>query len=181
MTDAVDPKVMNTPPEVREREQKLKELLMSNDALPPVEDMSDNEIDIALQEFESKREELHDPPVRGIPMESKKDPLEMFSEVLRSNGDKKSVHIHTSIGTIVLRALHVCINQHSVGLILSKDDTNIQPEFGSELEMTIDGRNFTVIYGGGFFTFNRIPVTFLSFFRVSNNTEEQEEQENLIL
>ena len=171
--DVVDPGGLNAPPEVLEREAQLQALLSSNDSLPPADDISDEEIDELMESaMNSKADYI---PTKAYMPQKSRDPLVMLSEVLQYHGERKEVKIHTPIGVITLRALHVCVNQHSVGMILSKDDTNIQPEFGSELELTIDGRKLTVIYGGGFFTFNRIPITFLSFFRVANEDEEDEE------
>jgi len=83
--------------------------------------------------------------------------------------------VDTPIGRIVLKALHVSINQNGVGMILSKDDMHIEPQFGAELSIEVDSRPMKVIYGGGLFTFNKIPVTFLSFFRVTEDEQPEED------
>jgi hypothetical protein len=159
----IDPRHDSAPPEVRVREaQKLALLMSADDALPPEEDLTQEEIQSML-------------PPRPLVVPLAQDPLQSFSEILKRYGDHSDVRVNTPIGVIVLKALHVSINQTGVGIILSKDDMQLEPAFGSELLLEIDGRAFPVIYGGGLFTFKKIPVTFLSFFRLTKPEETAQE------
>jgi hypothetical protein len=163
-SQSIDPRTDNAPQMVRVREQqKLK--LMTTDAddaaLPPDTDLSDVE----------RVQHLPKSIPNAAFTSTSKDPLEIFSSLLKEYGEHKDVRVRTSIGVITLKALHVSINPTGVGLILSKDDTQIEPAFGTELTLEIEKQTLEVIYGGGLFTFKQIPVTFLSFFRV--NTPEE--------
>ena len=173
---SIDAKPENTPLEVQRREAQKYALMMSSDAyaaLPPDDDLSAEEKD-AIKEQE-----------KGIPQQPlfttstplPRDPLTAFAELLKTYGEHREVRVHTPIGAIVLRALHVCVNKTSIGLVLSKDDIQIELTIGSELSIEIAGRPMTVIYGGGLFTFNKIPVIFLSFFRVSEDSDSADTEE----
>jgi hypothetical protein len=171
ITSHVDPKPENTPPEVVEREARRQALLRSqdNEDLPPDEDM-----DTDVRERNAKTPTLAaQKPIGTV------DPLLAFADLLKTYGEPKQVKIFTPIGSIVLKALHVSINATSVGIILSKDDMHLEPAFGTEFNIEIDGRAMTVIYGGGLFTFRRIPVIFLSFFVVTADPSALEEERRL--
>ena len=135
-------------------------------ALPPDADLSD------VERVQNLAKLIPESSSTVNPFPISKDPLEIFSSLLREYGEHKDVRVHTSIGVITLKALHVSINATGVGLILAKDDTQIEPAFGTELTLEIDKQTLEVIYGGGLFTFKQIPVTFLSFFRVQNKDDK---------
>jgi len=171
----IDGKPENAPDSVKVREQQKAALLSGDDSLPPTEDMTAAEIDtVTATATAAPAPTSKDWDWPQSPAPPNNDPLGMFAEVLAQFGDHREVRVHTPIGVISLRALHVCVNQHSVGLILNKNDMHIEPKFGSELTIEIDERPMTVIYGGGLFTFNKIPVTFLSFFRVTEEVPVEE-------
>lgn len=175
---SIDPRPENAPLEVQQREAQKMALMMSADnhsELPPDDDLSDEEKSI----LESGPVSPTHPKMRPgeIPRQQAmlpRDPLEAFSELLKNYGDHQEIKVYTPIGSIVLRALHVSVNQTSVGMILNKDDVRIEPTFGSELLIEVGGRQMNVIYGGGLFTFKKIPVTFLSFFRVSEDSDSSD-------
>ena len=174
----IDPRPENAPVEVQEREARKKALMMSSDHddLPPEDDMTEEEKDAVNNPIPDTASMMAKIPV---PVQMPSDPLTAFATLLKDYGEHKEVRVNTPIGHIVLRALHVCINQTSIGMILKKDDMHIEPTFGSELEIEVDGRPMNVIYGGGLFTFKKIPVTFLSFFRVSEDSDSTGEEDPL--
>lgn len=172
----IDPQPQNAPPEVKERAAQLNALLSSDDSLPPDDDMSMAEKEEVAGVLASTGPLGPTPAHLMRPVYN--DPLQAFSEALVDYGDSKEVKIHTPIGVITLRALHVSINNYGVGLILNKKDMILEPAFGSELTLEVGGRPMNVVYAGGLFTFNKIPVTFLSFLRITEQNEETKDNSN---
>lgn len=166
---AIDPRLENTPQAVRAREQQKMKLMTSTEddaALPPDADLSD------VERVQNLAKPMPESNLAPNAFSINKDPLEIFSSLLREYGEHKDVRVRTPIGVITLKALHVSVNATGVGLILAKDDTQIEPAFGTELILEIDKQTMEVIYGGGLFTFKQIPVTFLSFFRVQSKEDK---------
>ena len=97
-----------------------------------------------------------------------KDPLELLSDWLNNNQAKEELKIIGPFGKIGFKALNVSITDLGVAFIIKKDAIQFEPNVNTELTIQYRGQDYPVIYAGGFFTFAKIPFTFVSFLRVQN-------------
>jgi hypothetical protein len=136
------------------------------------QDYTDNEMDVVPDEVIEQ-----DPDAMG-PMEEtrahkerstlKKDPVQMLAEYLESTQAKEDVKIIGPFGKLGFKAVNVSITEFGVAFIIKKDAIQFEPNINTELTINYRGQDYSVIYAGGFFTFPKIPFTFVSFLRVSN-------------
>lgn len=96
----------------------------------------------------------------------KKDPVQMLSEYLEQTPAKAEVKIVGPFGKLGFKALNVSITEFGVAFIIKKDAIQFEPNINTELTIQYQGQDYSVIYAGGFFTFPKIPFTFVSFLRV---------------
>ncbi len=97
------------------------------------------------------------------------DPLHAITRYLESAPAKEEVKIIGSFGKIGFKAINVSINDYGVAVIIKKDSIQFEPNINTELKIAYRGNEFNVVYAGGFFTFPKIPFTFVSFLRISEN------------
>jgi hypothetical protein len=96
----------------------------------------------------------------------KKDPVQMLSEYLEQTPAKSEIKIISPFGKLGFKALNVSITEFGVAFIIKKDAIQFEPNINTELTIQYQGQDYSVIYAGGFFTFPKIPFTFVSFLRV---------------
>jgi hypothetical protein len=96
----------------------------------------------------------------------KKDPVQMLSEYLEQTPAKSEIKIVSPFGKLGFKALNVSITEFGVAFIIKKDAIQFEPNINTELTIQYQGQDYSVIYAGGFFTFPKIPFTFVSFLRV---------------
>jgi hypothetical protein len=97
---------------------------------------------------------------------AKKDPVQMLSEYLEQTPAKEEVKIVGPFGKLGFRALNVSITEFGVAFIIKKEAIQFEPNINTELTIQYRGQDYSVIYAGGFFTFPKIPFTFVSFLRI---------------
>ena len=98
-----------------------------------------------------------------------KDPLLLLSDWLNHNQAKEELKIVGPFGKIGFKALNVSITDYGVAFIIKKDAIQFEPNINTELTIQYRGQDYSVIYAGGFFTFPKIPFTFVSFLRIQND------------
>lgn len=96
----------------------------------------------------------------------KKDPVQMLSDYLEQTPARAEVKIVGPFGKLGFKALNVSITEFGVAFIIKKDAIQFEPNINTELTIQYLGQDYSVIYAGGFFTFPKIPFTFVSFLRV---------------
>jgi hypothetical protein len=95
-----------------------------------------------------------------------KDPVQMFSAYLEQTTAHEEIKIVSPFGKIGFKALNVSITDFGVAFMIKKDAIQFEPNINTELTIQYLGQDYSVIYAGGFFTFPKIPFTFVSFLRV---------------
>jgi hypothetical protein len=95
-----------------------------------------------------------------------KDPVQMLSDYLEQTPAKSEIKIVSPFGKLGFKALNVSITEFGVAFIIKKDAIQFEPNINTELTIQYQGQDYSVIYAGGFFTFPKIPFTFVSFLRV---------------
>ena len=96
-----------------------------------------------------------------------KDPMHMLVDYLEATPAKEEVKIIGEFGRIGFKAVNVSINEFGVAFIIKKDAIQFEPNINTPLKVNYRGQDYDVIYAGGFFTFPKIPFTFVSFLRVT--------------
>lgn len=96
-----------------------------------------------------------------------KDPMHMLVDYLEATPAKEEVKIIGAFGRIGFKAVNVSINEFGVAFIIKKDAIQFEPNINTPLKVNYRGQDYDVIYAGGFFTFPKIPFTFVSFLRVT--------------
>lgn len=97
---------------------------------------------------------------------SSKDPVQMFSEYLEQTTAREEIKIVGPFGKLGFKALNVSITDFGVAFMIKKDAIQFEPNINTELTIQYLEQDYSVIYAGGFFTFPKIPFTFVSFLRV---------------
>jgi hypothetical protein len=95
-----------------------------------------------------------------------KDPVQMLSDYLEQTTAREEIKIVSPFGKLGFKALNVSITDFGVAFIIKKDAIQFEPNINTELTIQYRGQDYSVIYAGGFFTFPKIPFTFVSFLRV---------------
>jgi hypothetical protein len=97
---------------------------------------------------------------------TKRDPVQMLSDYLEQTPAKEEVKIVGPFGKLGFKALNVSITEFGVAFIIKRDAIQFEPNINTELTIQYRGQDYSVIYAGGFFTFPKIPFTFVSFLRI---------------
>lgn len=97
------------------------------------------------------------------------DPVQMLTSYLEQTPAKEELKIVGPFGKIGFKALNVSITDYGVAFIIKKDAIQFEPNINTELTIQYRGQDYSVIYAGGFFTFPKIPFTFVSFLRIQND------------
>ena len=191
MSQGIDTAVERTPPNVAAMKSFKEKLLQGHKVtasqfgieLPVMttqanevyitEDEEVDYIDNFVDEIMSDTETYEDPeaimPAANIneyKERIKKDPVQMLSEYLEQTPAKAEVKIVGPFGKLGFKALNVSITEFGVAFIIKKDAIQFEPNINTELTIQYQGQDYSVIYAGGFFTFPKIPFTFVSFLRV---------------
>jgi hypothetical protein len=111
----------------------------------------------------SPTEETHEYKERVM---SSKDPVQMFSEYLEKTTAREEIKIVGPFGKLGFKALNVSITDFGIAFMIKKDAIQFEPNINTELTIQYLEQDYSVIYAGGFFTFPKIPFTFVSFLRV---------------
>jgi hypothetical protein len=137
--------------------------------------VSDAGDDSDLIEEEISDVNYQDPDAQG-PMEDtrlnkervmlNKDPVQMLSDYLEQTPAREEIKIMGPFGKLGFKALNVSITDFGVAFIIKKDAIQFEPNINTELTIQYRGHDYSVIYAGGFFTFPKIPFTFVSFLRI---------------
>ena len=97
------------------------------------------------------------------------DLVQMLTSYLEQTPAKEELKIVGPFGKIGFKALNVSITDYGVAFIIKKDAIQFEPNINTELIIQYRGQDYSVIYAGGFFTFPKIPFTFVSFLRIQND------------
>lgn len=107
--------------------------------------------------------EIH---VGGKPL-TFKDPMHALAAYLESMPGNEEIKVIGDFGKIGFKVTHVCINDFGVAFIIKKDAILFEPNMEATLKIVYRGQEYNVVYAGGFFTFVKMPFTFVSFIRVT--------------
>jgi hypothetical protein len=125
--------------------------------------MYDEEVTDRVEEVNEIENEPEESPIS----KSNKDPMHMLVDYLEATPAKEEVKIIGAFGRIGFKAVNVSINEFGVAFIIKKDAIQFEPNINTQLKVNYRGQDYDVIYAGGFFTFPKIPFTFVSFLRVT--------------
>lgn len=95
-------------------------------------------------------------------------PMHAIVKYLESVPSREDVVITAALGKISFKALNVSITEYGVAFIVKKDAMQFEPHINATLKFTHKGQDYDVVYAGGFFTFDKMPFTFVSFLRVTD-------------
>ena len=116
-------------------------------------------------------DEFQDPDDQG-PMKQfdtkeliKKDAAQLLVEYLEQTAAKEDIKIVGPFGKIGFKAINVSVTDFGVAVIIKKDAIQFEPNINTDLIIQYRGQDYSVVYAGGFFTFPKIPFTFVSFIR----------------
>jgi hypothetical protein len=192
MSQSIDTGVERTPPAVSAMKSFKEKLLQGHKVkasqfgieLPVMttqENIAYSSDEVEEPEFMDESEEeitdtnYQDPDAIG-PMEEtraykeramlNKDPVQMLSDYLEQTTAQEEIKIVSPFGKLGFKALNVSITDFGVAFIIKKDAIQFEPNINTELTIQYRGQDYSVIYAGGFFTFPKIPFTFVSFLRV---------------
>jgi hypothetical protein len=192
MSQSIDTGVERTPPSVSAMKSFKEKLLQGHKVkasqfgieLPVMttqENIAYSSDEVEEPEFMDESEEeitdtnYQDPDAIG-PMEEtraykeramlNKDPVQMLSDYLEQTTAQEEIKIVSPFGKLGFKALNVSITDFGVAFIIKKDAIQFEPNINTELTIQYRGQDYSVIYAGGFFTFPKIPFTFVSFLRV---------------
>lgn len=129
----------------------------------------DNTADSATHEHQDSEEIPHVYNTRMYKEQIKKDTVQMLSEHLEQTPAKEELKIVGPFGKIGFKALNVSITDFGLAFIIKKDAIQFEPNINTELIIQYEGQDYSVIYAGGFFTFPKIPFTFVSFLRIQKD------------
>lgn len=132
---------------------------------------TDDEIMSSSETYEDRDPDAltHAANTRSYKEQIKKDPVQMLSEYLEQTQAKEELKIVGPFGKIGFKALNVSITDFGLAFIIKKDAIQFEPNINTELTIQYRGQDYSVIYAGGFFTFPKIPFTFVSFLRIQND------------
>jgi hypothetical protein len=103
------------------------------------------------------------------------NPLEQIAEALRMIEQKETIEVLGPFGKISFKAMHASVNEHGIAFIILKDHMSWEPNVKQELKIRLRGDTYNVIYVGGYFTFKQMPFIFLSFLKLDNDDEQNEQ------
>jgi hypothetical protein len=192
MSQSIDTGVERTPPAVSAMKSFKEKLLQGHKVKAsqfgielPVMTIQDNVAyvsdEVEEPEFMDETEEgaadvdYQDPDAIGSMEETRgykeramlnKDPVQMLSDYLEQTTAREEIKIVSPFGKLGFKALNVSITDFGVAFIIKKDAIQFEPNINTELTIQYRGQDYSVIYAGGFFTFPKIPFTFVSFLRV---------------
>lgn len=106
-----------------------------------------------------------------------KNPLELIADAITHIDAKHRVEVQGPFGKITFRAIHVSTNDHGLAFIIHKDQMSWEPNVGQKLQIRCDGQSHNVVYAGGYFTFQQMPFTFLSFIKYSEDGRGRDDGE----
>lgn len=193
MSQGIDIGIERTPPNVAAMKSFKEKLLQGHKVTAsqfgvelPVMTLQDNvayrsaddeEQEVDLETEISTPEVYQDPNAIG-PMEETRaykerrmvntDPVQMLTSYLEQTPAKEELKIVGPFGKLGFKALNVSITDYGIAFIIKKDAIQFEPNINTELTIQYRGQDYSVIYAGGFFTFPKIPFTFVSFLRVEN-------------
>lgn len=132
---------------------------------------TDDEIMSSSETYEDRDPDAltHTANTRSYKEQIKKDPVQMLSEYLEQTQAKEELKIVGPFGKIGFKALNVSITDFGLAFIIKKDAIQFEPNINTDLTIQYRGQDYSVIYAGGFFTFPKIPFTFVSFLRIQND------------
>lgn len=178
----------DTPPNVLAMQQFKAKLLSGKpvraDALPAMVSSIAASVITPVEEEEYMYDEseaeiqaaLDGPPPPNKPLFG--DTLQAISAFLEAQPAREDIKIVGNFGRLSFRATNVSINEFGVAFIVKKDAIQFEPNINTELKVIYKGVNYNVIYAGGFFTFHKIPFTFVSFLRIQDCKDSDKEQEH---
>jgi hypothetical protein len=192
MSQSIDTGVERTPPAVSAMKSFKEKLLQGHKVKAsqfgielPVMTIQDNVAyvsdEVEEPEFMDETEEgaadvdYQNPDAIGLMEETRgykerampnKDPVQMLSDYLEQTTAREEIKIVGPFGKLGFKALNVSITDFGVAFIIKKDAIQFEPNINTELTIQYRGQDYSVIYAGGFFTFPKIPFTFVSFLRV---------------
>lgn len=186
MAEAIDPAHERTPPAVAAMKSFKSKLLQGHKVkaaqfgldLPVIEpskdiDMSEHE-DIDLKGAEITEEENAElqqqafVPLSQLRPVPDRDPAQMLGDYLAQTPAREEVKVIGPFGKLGFKAVNVSITDFGVAFIIRKDAIQFEPNLNTDLIIQYRGQDYSVVYAGGFFTFPKIPFTFVSFIRVTN-------------
>lgn len=100
---------------------------------------------------------------------SDRSSLDILASYLDNAPAREEVKLTGTFGKLTFKAINVSINDFGVAFIVKKDAMIFEPNIETTLVVTYKGKDYNVIYAGGFFTFAKMPFTFVSFLKVSEN------------
>lgn len=106
----------------------------------------------------------------------KKTPIELLGEAIQQLDAKELVEIHGPFGRIQFRAMHISSNDYGLAFIVSKEHMTYEPSINTQLIIKYGGQAFNVVYAGGYFTFRRMPFTFISFIKITESSNDNERE-----
>ena len=92
---------------------------------------------------------------------------DVLASYLDSAPAREEVKLTGTFGKLTFKAINVSINDFGVAFIVKKDAMVFEPNIETTLVVTYKGKDYNVIYAGGFFTFAKMPFTFVSFLKVN--------------
>jgi hypothetical protein len=105
-------------------------------------------------------------PVKSEQKMNFNNSLEALSEYLGKQPSREDVKIIGDFGRLAFKAVNVSINEYGVAFIVRKDAFQFEPNLNTSLKVLYKEVEYNVVYAGGFFTFDKMPFTFVSFIRV---------------
>lgn len=102
------------------------------------------------------------------PPPSFRNTIHAVSEFLESTKATEDVQIICAFGKLTFKALHVSLNDYGIAFIVKKDAFQFEPNLNTSLKIVYKDIEYTVVYAGGFFTFDKMPFTFVSFLNVTD-------------
>lgn len=191
MSHAIDPALERTPPQVAAM-RSFKEKLLSghkvsasqfgivlpnsiNDThntqeteIPVSEEFLEKSLDEEFEPLPDIREEFTLNKVQEIKDIGNKDAAQLLTEYLDTTAAREDVRIVGSFGKIGFKAVNVSVTDFGLAVIIKKDAILFEPNINTDLVINYKGKDYSVVYAGGFFTFPKMPFTFVSFLRVNN-------------
>ncbi|MEN6624146.1 MAG: hypothetical protein ABFD50_21690 [Smithella sp.] len=181
MSEAIDPALERTPPSVAAMKRFKNKLLEGHKVtasqfgvdLPKMTVHEDAPYDDAEDEdtLVDVDEEQNEPPARTFIHENadaRRDPLHLLASYMEQTPATEDVKVFGEFGKLGFKAINVSITEYGIAFIIRKDVILFEPKLSSELTVNYRGKDYSVIYAGGFFTFPKIPFTFVSFLRVQS-------------
>ncbi len=160
--------------------KEFKNKLLRNDGLVNARDVIDSEVKLPAIKLgtshlsEETEMELQEFSV-GEPTTSEENqirttfssPMQALSDYLEVQPSKEEIKILGDFGKLSFKAVNVSINEFGVAFIVRKDAFQFEPNINTNLKVLYKDTEYDVVYAGGFFTFAKMPFTFVSFLRIA--------------